>query len=247
MAELQIAIVGDFDLNKASHWATEAALLHAARRARLELVPTWIPTASLSARSVSGDLARFDGIWAAPGSPYQSADGMLRAIEYARSHDVPFLGTCGGFQYALIEFSRHVLALPDADSAETGVFSCNVVITAIAPSAARPSATPQRSGGELVLPIAGSLLHGLCGAELQGQYFCSFEANRDFEARWEAAGLRVAGRGGAGEMRALWLPSQRFFLGTLFQPQLSSSFERGHPIIEGFARAALAHRERSAS
>jgi CTP synthase (UTP-ammonia lyase) len=63
-------------------------------------------------------LESFDGIWAAPGSPYKSFDGMLKGIEFARTRDWPFLGTCGGFQYALIECARNVLGIKDADSAE---------------------------------------------------------------------------------------------------------------------------------
>jgi CTP synthase (UTP-ammonia lyase) len=55
--------------------------------------------------------------------------------------------------------------------------------------------------------------------------------------RWEEAGLRVAARGRDGEMRAFELPQNRFFIATLFQPQLSSSYERPHPIIEGYLRA----------
>jgi CTP synthase (UTP-ammonia lyase) len=56
-------------------------------------------------------------------------------------------------------------------------------------------------------------------------------------ARWEAAGLKVAALGDDGELRALELPSNRFFVATLFQPQLSSSIERPHPIITGLLRA----------
>jgi CTP synthase (UTP-ammonia lyase) len=59
-------------------------------------------------------LAATDAIWGAPGSPFASADGMLRAIRYAREHDVPYLGTCAGFQYALIELTRNVLGVASA-------------------------------------------------------------------------------------------------------------------------------------
>ena len=63
-------------------------------------------------------LESFDGLWASPGSPYKSLDGMLKGIEFARKRDWPFLGTCGGFQYAFIECARNVLGLKDADTAE---------------------------------------------------------------------------------------------------------------------------------
>ena len=63
-------------------------------------------------------LAQHDAILAAPGSPYQSMDGMLAGIGFARRSGTPFLGTCGGFQYALIEYARAVLGLSDADTEE---------------------------------------------------------------------------------------------------------------------------------
>src|SRR5256884_6393265 len=71
-------------------------------------------------------------MWAAPGTPYKSFDGMLKGIEFARRRDWPFLGTCGGFQYALIECARNVLAIKDADSAENNSGSKNIIIYPVA-------------------------------------------------------------------------------------------------------------------
>src|SRR5437879_10192834 len=85
-------------------------------------------------------LESFDGIWAAPGSPYQSFNGMLKGIEFARRRDWPFLGTCGGFQHAFIEFARNVLQIADADSAENNSGSKNIIIYPVA------CAVPDRNG-----------------------------------------------------------------------------------------------------
>lgn len=237
MATLHIGIVGDFDLRRPGHWATEAALFHAASSLKVEVAPHWVATASLGADSARSALTQFDGIWAAPGSPYVSAEGMLRAIQFARSGGVPFLGTCGGFQYALIEFTRSVLGLADATTAEDAAASENIVITPVVCEVPVPG-SPRLCGAESVRTAPGSLLHELCGPELAGEYFCSFECNRAFEERWQRAGLAIVGRGPAGEMRALEIPQHPFFVGTLFQPQLASSFARSHPIINGFLRAA---------
>jgi CTP synthase (UTP-ammonia lyase) len=96
------------------------------------------------------------------------------------------------------------------------------------------------SGDDVIHPVAGTLLAALCGeAELRGEYFCNFEVNGAYIPRWEAAGLRIAGRGPQGEMRAFDLPGQRFHLATLFQPQLSSTNEQPHPVVTGFLRACL--------
>jgi CTP synthase (UTP-ammonia lyase) len=234
MRTVHIGIVGDFERSKHSHWATEAALFQAAARLALTVVPVWIPTTSVE-QDVGG-LAECDGIWGAPGSPFRSMRGMLRGIEHARTSNVPYLGTCAGFQYALVEFTRNVLGIEDADSAENDPDGENIVITPVYCEV--PGNSARLDGEGVVRPVPGSLFEKLCGnGELRGEFFCSFETNEAFVTRWEAAGLRAAARGLNGEMRALELPSNRFFMATLFQPQLSSSVRFPHPIVEGFLRA----------
>lgn len=239
MVRLRVGIVGDFDREKRSHWATEAALFHAAARVGVVVEPSWRSTSSIHEAGAAQRLADVDGVWGAPGSPYVSMPGALSAITLARERDVPYLGTCAGFQYALIEFSRSVLGVADADSAENASSSENIVITPVdCPLPARARSQPALAGLGLVRPAPGTQLAVLCSVgELREEYFCNFETNPAYQARWEAAGLRVAARGPAGEMRAFELPRNRFFMATLFQPQLSSSHERPHPVVEGFLRA----------
>ena len=245
---LRIALLGDFDRHKHSHWATEAALFHAASWLDSGLEPRWFPTETLESPDAQGRLAHFDGIWGAPGSPFHSSIGMLRAIEFARRGDFPYLGTCAGFQYALIEFTRNVLGLGDADTAENEANSRNIVITPVAcplpaSAPAGSSAAPKLHGGDSVYPVKGTLVHDLCRtAALKGEYFCNFETNPEYVPRWEAAGLRVAARGPRNEMRAFDLPGNRFFLATLFQPQLSSTGEQPHPLVLGYLRACAEFR-----
>ncbi len=239
---LRIGIIGDFDRAKHSHWATEAALFHAAAQLHANVEPTWVPTSELERPDGVPGLESFDGLWASPGSPYRSPLGMLAGIEFARARDVPFLGTCGGFQYALIEFTRNVLGIADADSAENAPLGRHIVITPIACEAPGvPSGGPRLNGTSTVRAVPGTQIERACGGgDLRGEYFCSFEVNKNYTREWEAAGLRVAALGGDGEMRALELPEKRHFVATLFQPQLSSSFDRPHPIIVGYLRACMA-------
>jgi CTP synthase (UTP-ammonia lyase) len=239
---LRIAIIGDFDADKLSHWATDAALHHAGAQARQALDVRWVGTSRVSEHGPEESLAAFDGIWGAPGSPFASVGGMLAAIRFAREQDVPYLGTCAGFQYALIEFTRNVLGLLDADTAENESSSSNIVITPVScPLPGRPVGAPKLAGMDEVIPVAGTLLGEICGtAPLAGEYFCNFETNADYVERWRAAGLAIAARDRRGEMRALSLPSRRFFIATLFQPQRASRAGAPHAIVEAFLRACAA-------
>src|ERR1044071_3154400 len=104
---IRIGVLGDFNPEYHSHHATNHSLQHAAGKLGISLDSQWIPTPSLLEAGALRALQSFDGLWASPGSPYLSFDGMLNGIRFAREQNWPFLGTCGGFQYALIELAPH--------------------------------------------------------------------------------------------------------------------------------------------
>jgi CTP synthase (UTP-ammonia lyase) len=137
---VRIGILGDFNPEFRSHRATNDALQHAAAKLDITVESQWLPTPSLMEPGAQKVLESFDGLWAAPGSPYKSMDGMLKGIEFSRRRDWPFLGTCGGFQYAVIECARNVLGIKDADTAENNSGSKNIIIYPVA------CAAPNRSG-----------------------------------------------------------------------------------------------------
>lgn len=90
---IRIGIIGDFEPAFLSHFATNAALYDAAAHMKTALKLGWLPTPSLEGAEAERVLDRWDGLIASPGSPYKSFAGMLRGIEFARTHDLPFTGT----------------------------------------------------------------------------------------------------------------------------------------------------------
>jgi CTP synthase (UTP-ammonia lyase) len=240
---VRIGILGDFNADFRSHHATNDALEHAAHKLKIEVQSEWIPTPSLAAADAEKNLARLDGLWASPGSPYKSFDGMLKGIEFARRRDWPFLGTCGGFQYAFLEFARNVLNIKDADSAENNSGSKNIVIYPVACAVPnRKDSAPKLSGAIPEIRLRpGSYLQSFYGKDLDSvseEFFCNFEINPEFEWAAMEAGFPVVARGPQGEIRAIESPTHRFFLATLFQPQLSSTEKKPHPIVLAFVQAA---------
>jgi CTP synthase (UTP-ammonia lyase) len=237
---IRIGILGDFNPDFRSHHATNAALQHAAHKLNFQVQSEWIPTPSLSAATEI--LEKFDGLWAAPGSPYKSFDGMLKGIQFARANNRPFLGTCGGFQYALIEFARNVLGIADADSAENQSGSKNIIIYPVACAVRdRPGDAPKLSGTSPEIRLRpGSYLQSFYGKDkdtVTEEFFCNFEVNPDYEWCAMEAGFPVVARGAQGEVRAIESPLLRFFIATLFQPQLSSTENQPHPIVLAFVQA----------
>jgi CTP synthase (UTP-ammonia lyase) len=238
---VRIAILGDFDPASPTLPKINSSLQHAAAKLNLKIEPQWIPTPSLADPGAQKILEAFDGIWAAPGSPYKSFQGMLNGIEFARRRDWPFLGTCGGFQYAFIECARNVLGIKDADSAENNSESKNIIIYPVA------CAIPGRVAGAPKLSGPGPEIRLRPGSYLQTfymkdtvveEFFCNFEVNPEFEWAAMEAGFPVSARGPQGEIRAIESPTHRFYVATLFQPQLSSRPDKPHPLVLAFAQAA---------
>jgi CTP synthase (UTP-ammonia lyase) len=99
-------------------------------------------------------------------------------------------------------------------------------------------------GADPVSVLGGTKLSSILGAgTLMGDYFCNYEVNEEYEARFAAAGLRVSARGRKGEIRAMELEGHRFYVLTLFQPQLASTEGRPHPIVTAFLRACVQFRD----
>lgn len=225
----RIALVGDRSDAVRSH--TRIPHLLDALRARdgLDLEAYWIPTQDAD-QAMDG----FDAIWVLPGSPYRSEAGAVAAIRTARESGIPFLGTCGGFQHALLEFARHVCGLDRAAHAENSPDAADED-TVIVPLAC---SLEGHEGPVRITP--GSRAAGLIGADrTQARYHCGYAPNPDHLDVLREHGLAFTGTDESGEVRIAELPAHPFFLATLFQPELDGDGSRAHPLITGLAEAAV--------
>jgi CTP synthase (UTP-ammonia lyase) len=114
---LIIGLIGNYSPQVRAHVAIPQALRLAAP-AGTEIETEWLATEMIGDES-EARLEAFDALWCVPASPYASMEGALSAIRFAREREVPFLGTCGGFQHALIEYASNILGLTEADHAES--------------------------------------------------------------------------------------------------------------------------------
>jgi CTP synthase (UTP-ammonia lyase) len=238
---IHIGILGDYDPASPTLPRVAESIQHAADKLKVSAEAQWLPTDSLPAADLEKKLEAFDGLWAAPGGPYKSFDGMLRGIGFARDRDWPFVATCGGFQYTLVECARNVLGIKDADSAENNSGSKNIIISPVACAVPnRKGNAPKLSGPVPEIRIRpGSYLHSFYKKDVvTEEFFCNYEVSPDFEGSLIEAGFSIAARGTNNEIRAIEFPGHRFFIATLFQPQLSSKPGKPHPIIVEFLRAA---------
>jgi CTP synthase (UTP-ammonia lyase) len=222
-----IALIGDRSDSVVAHRAIERSLdsLNAPWR--------WIASADLAAVNASTHLASAAGVWCVPGSPYASTAGALAAIRFARELGLPFLGTCGGFQHALLECARDLCATPHAAHAE------------IDPSATDPVCVPLtcqlREALGAVTFVPGSRLASLLGPRCDDVgYNCGFSLSPTWQPRLEAVGLRFTGHDAVnGDIRAVELPHHPFFIGTLFQPERAILCGSVHPLVDAFVHACF--------
>jgi CTP synthase (UTP-ammonia lyase) len=191
----------------------------------------WVPTDGARVR----DLVGFDGIWLTPGSPYADDAAAYEAVKWARERDVPFLGTCGGLQYAVIEYFRSVLRLADASHAESdGVADTNVV---------RALACSLHGEERVIRPIADTRFSRLVNNEpFVGMHYCNYGPGRDELERLVAGGMVIEATADDAEAEVIELPSKRFFMLSLFQPQIGALARKPlHPLLREFVRCARDH------
>lgn len=224
----RIALIGDHDPAIIAHGAIPQALTLAAQNTGSALAWDWIGTDRITSAPLQ--LNTYDGVWCVPGSPYRNMAGALAAIRFARETRRPFLGTCGGFQHALIEFARNVAAVAGADHAETNTAAADPIIT--------PLACSLVGKHEEITFTPGSQLYRIfSGQPSREGYHCNYGLNPAYRLRLETAGLRFTGFDEGRQFRAMEMPAHPFFIGTLFQPERSALEERSHPLIEAFVRA----------
>jgi CTP synthase (UTP-ammonia lyase) len=233
VAPARIGVVGEFQPNFAPHTAIDTAVEHAlaADRSRSPLALEWVATSDAEHISKQ-ELAAYAGWWIAPGSPYRSMNGALRVIRYPREHNVPLLGTCGGYQHVVLEYARNVLGFADAAHAEYDPDASHLFITAQSCSLVGQTMT--------VIVREGTTAARLYPySAITEKYYCNFGLDLDHLPALTAAGLVVSGTDQDGQPRILELPSLRYFLATLFVPQTSSTPEAPHPLVVGLLCAAM--------
>jgi CTP synthase (UTP-ammonia lyase) len=228
-----IALVGDYSERHTAHRAIPVALGLAREKAAVDLEWAWVATRDI--RDAPGDLAAFSGVWVVPASPYENTDGALAAIRWAREEGRPFLGTCGGFQHALLEFARDAAGIAGADHAETSPEGEDLVVSRLSCSLV------EQTGAVNFAP--GSLIASAYGAEGATEgYRCNYGLNEAYRAALEAKGMRFTCWDDNGGVRGAELPGHPFFCGVLFQPERAALLGVAPPLAVSLVRAVAASR-----
>jgi CTP synthase (UTP-ammonia lyase) len=224
----RVALIGDHNPEVTAHRAIPIALELAATALECSVEPVWHHTARLT--DIPRQLANFHGFWCVPASPYVNMEAALAAIRYARENDIPFLGTCGGFQHALIEYARNVRGLTAADHAETNPDAAVALITPLSCSLVEAS--------EDLIVAEDSIPHRAYGTRtITESYRCNYGLNPAFADALLDTKITPVIHDATGQIRGFELRSHRFFVGTLFQPERRALTGAIPPLARAFVEA----------
>ena len=240
--KVTIALIGKYIELHDAYLSVAEALRHAGIAQLTDVKIDWIDSETITAENAAQKLAEADGILVPGGFGLRGIEGKIQAINYARTHKVPFLGICLGMQLAIVEFARNVLGLADASSIEFHPETTNPVIHLMPEQEGI-----ENLGGTLRLGsypcqlMDGSQALALYGTEhITERHRHRYEVNNDYRQALEAAGMRLSGLSPNGRIvEMIELADHPYFLATQAHPEFKSRPDVPHPLFSGLITAAL--------
>ena len=243
--EVQIAIVGKYVEFEESYKSLKEALVHAGLIQNLRTVIRWIEAEGVDGEGWQEQLRAYDGILVPGGFGKRGIEGMVRTIYFARTEKVPFFGICLGMQCSVIEFSRNVCGLTDADSSEFNPATPHRVIYKLRELRGIDDlGGTMRLGAYPCVLTAGSNTQKAYGEmEISERHRHRYEFNREYEETLIAHGLRIVGASPDGNfVEVVEVEGHPWFVGCQFHPEFKSKPLTSHPLFKAFIEASYAHR-----
>ena len=242
--ELTVHVVGKYVGYEDSYKSLNEALYHGGFNQRVKVNIKWVEAEALELEGAERLLENADGILVPGGFGDRGSRGMMQAARIARERQVPYFGICYGFQWAAVEFARHVCGLEDADSTECREDTLHKVIYKL-----RDLLGVDDLGGTMRLGSypcqleSGSLAHRIYGKTLiHERHRHRYEFNRKYEEPLAKSGLRVSGHSPDGKfVEVLELANHPWFVAVQFHPEFRSTPLRPHPLFADFVKAVHRH------
>ncbi|PPS41238.1 CTP synthase [Chroococcidiopsis sp. TS-821] len=239
---IEIAIVGKYVRLGDAYLSVVEALRHAAIAMGGELHLRWVNSENLENEPVERYLEGVNGLVVPGGFGIRGVDGKIAAVEYARTHQIPFLGLCLGMQCAVVEWARHIAGLENANSAEFNPEGAHPVINLL----------PEQQD---VVDLGGTMRLGLYPCRLAPNTLAfklyqeevvyerhrhRYEFNNAYRNLFLESGYVISGTSPDGRLvEIIELPNHPFFMATQFHPEFQSRPSAPHPLFKGFVEAVM--------
>ena len=202
----------------------------------------WIHSSKLETQDCESVLKNIHGIIVAPGFGSRGIEGKIKAVHYARTKKIPFLGICLGMQCAVVEFARNVLKMENANSIEIDSETKFPVISMM-----EEQKKLKKMGGTMRLGAykcdieKETLLHKIYKKEtILERHRHRFEFNNKYVKEFESKGLIFSGKNSKNQlMETIEIKDHPWFIGVQYHPEYKSTVENPHPIFLGLIEAGL--------
>ena len=240
--EVTVALVGKYTQLHDAYISVVEALKHGGVANRAQVTIKWIDSETVTKQNVTEFFSDVKGILVPGGFGDRGIEGKLLAIQYAREHNLPFLGLCLGMQLAIVEFARHVIGCEDAHSIELNPATANPVIHLMPDqNGVENIGGTLRLGSYPCILDKSSRAYTLYGTEIiHERHRHRYEVNNDYRSILMEKGICLSGLSPDGRIvEMIEIPTHPWFIATQAHPELKSRPNRPHPLFRGFIEAAL--------
>lgn len=240
--EVHIGLVGKYDLQDA-YKSIRESLSQAGPYNDHKTVITFINSEKLTEENVAEKLQGMDGIMICPGFGQRGTEGKIVAAHYTRTHDIPTFGICLGMQMIVVEFARNVLGYEDANSRELDEKTEHNVIDIMEDqkNITDLGGTMRLGAYECVLKQGSRAFEIYKKEHIQERHRHRYEFNNSFEQEYERAGMKCVGRNPESDLvEIVEIPGLKWYIGTQFHPEYSSTVLNPHPLFLDFVKTAIA-------
>ena len=239
---LHIGLVGKYDLQDA-YKSIRESLAHAGTYRGYKVQIHFINSEFITRENVAEQLSGMSGIVICPGFGQRGIEGKIIAAEYTRTHDIPTLGICLGFQMMVIEFARNVLGYQDANSSEMDETTPHNVIDMMAEqkNITQKGGTMRLGAYECALSRGSRTAQAYHGQTLiKERHRHRYEFNNSYKDEYEKRGMKCAGINPSSDLvEIMEIPALRWYIGTQFHPEYSSTVLHPHPLFLDFIAACI--------
>jgi len=254
--EVTIGMVGKYVSLPDAYKSVNEALKHGGLKNHLSINIKYIDSQDVETKGTEV-LAGLDAILVPGGFGERGVEGKILAAKYARENKIPYLGICLGMQVAMIEFARNVAGLEGAHSSEFRKDSPYPIVGLITEWINDEGKVEQRSEGSDLggtMRLGSQLCHLADDSKVRAMYGNDsiyerhrhrYEVNNTLLPKVEAAGLKVTGLSADKKLvEIIEIPDHPWFVAVQFHPEFTSTPRDGHPLFEGFIRAAGEYQKR---
>jgi CTP synthase len=240
--KVKIALVGKYAEHQDAYKSISESIIIAGAASRVQVDVKWLLSEDVSAENVAEQLEGVSGVLVAPGFGNRGISGKLAAIQYARTHDIPFFGICLGMQCAVIEFARSECGWPEANSSEFDPDTAYPVIDLM-----EEQKDIQEMGGTMRLGaytcrlLEDSIVREAYQvAEVRERHRHRYEVNNNLRYKLREHGMQFTGINPRRDLvEIIELPDKQWFVGVQFHPEFNSRVQRPHPLFVSFIHACV--------